>query len=231
MSSKSIIVLGVIATFSILFVVALSMGYGSNNYLFQDGSKPLIANWDVGGWNISNIDEVDGKDVGGTHVRIHQMDTSHLGKNPTNPPVVVVQDNVILYEFTVDTDEIHASLPIPHDYASGDLNFSVVWTNDGGVDDNGLNVEWQLSYQTATEGDAVNGSHANSPKTIVDTYTSDSGWIEHHSGVMTIASADFSGKVCIIVKISAITTADPLSCEPHLMGVCLTYIAHNVDDS
>jgi len=49
MSSRSIIIFGMIATFSILIVVAISSGYGQNNYLFQDGSYPLTANWDIDG--------------------------------------------------------------------------------------------------------------------------------------------------------------------------------------
>ena len=52
MSSKGIILFGVIATFSIIFIVAISMGYGTNNYLFQDGSTPLTANWNAGSYNI-----------------------------------------------------------------------------------------------------------------------------------------------------------------------------------
>lgn len=53
MSSKAIIGLGVLATFSIILVVALSVGYGTNQYLFQDGSKPLTANWNAGNFNIT----------------------------------------------------------------------------------------------------------------------------------------------------------------------------------
>ncbi len=118
-------------------------------------------------------------------------------------------------------------LPVPYDYASGDLAFLVVWTNDGGADDNGKDAKWQIDYQIGDMGDPVNGSHANSPKVINDTYTSDTGWIEHHTGNMTIAAADFAGKSCIFLKLSAITPDGvALTCEPHLIGICLTYTAY-----
>ena len=38
MSSRSLIVLGVVATVLVLVFSSLSVGFGSNNYLFQDGS-------------------------------------------------------------------------------------------------------------------------------------------------------------------------------------------------
>lgn len=44
-----LIALGLVATFGILAVIAISMGYGTNTYLFQDGSTPLTANWDING--------------------------------------------------------------------------------------------------------------------------------------------------------------------------------------
>ena len=117
--------------------------------------------------------------------------------------------------------------PIPPDYVSGDITFFVVWTNDGGADDDGLNAKWQLDYQTAAEGDAINGSHANSPKAIEDAYVGAVGWVEHHTAVMTIAAADFAGKLCIFLKFSAVTPAGAaLTCEPHLIGVCYSYTAY-----
>lgn len=63
MSSRSIIVGFIVITFLGIFVVAMSVGYGNNNYLFQDGSKPLNANWDVGAYDISNIDSLEANDL------------------------------------------------------------------------------------------------------------------------------------------------------------------------
>lgn len=149
-----------------------------------------------------------------------------FGKPNTNPPAVVDQSNVTLYSFTVNTDSATYKFPIPSDYYRGDISFQVIWTNDGGTDDNGKTVKWQISYQTGTEGDTISGNHANSPKSIQDTYTSASGWIEHHADKMTIAAADFAGKTCIYISLSAITpTGTALTSEPHLMGICYIYTA------
>jgi len=162
----------------------------------------------------------------GTYQKTISIPADQWGKPPTNPPTAVLQDNVILYAFTLNNDSLEYKFPIPDDYYGGDIDFSIIWTNDGGVDDNGKNAKWQFDYQTATEGDPVNGSHANSPKTVEDTYTSDTGWIEHHTGNMTIAADDFAGKLCILLKLSAVTPAGTaLTCEPHLMGICFTYMA------
>lgn len=164
--------------------------------------------------------------LGGTWTPSTALPAEAFGLPNTNPPGIVDQDNLTLYKFTVNTDHVTYKFPVPSDYHEGPLNFSVVWTNDGGVDDNGKNVKWQLDYQVGTEGDVIAGSHANSPKTVVDTYASASGWVEHHTDFMLIAAADFAGKACIFLKLSAITApATVLSCEPHLVGMCFGYTA------
>jgi len=156
-----------------------------------------------------------------------QVSADELGKPAANNPTVVDQDNVTLYSFTVNTDFMTYKLPIPSDYASGGLKFNVVWTNDGDTDDQGKKVRAQFSYQTAGEGNQVSGSHNNSPKLVLDTYTSASGWVEHHSSYVTIDESDFTGKECIYVKVSFVSPEAPaLSCEPHLVGVCLQYSAY-----
>lgn len=156
--------------------------------------------------------------------RTVSLSSDAFGRPNTNPPDIVEINNVLLYEFTLNTDKMFFKFPVPSDYHEGDFTFFVVWTNDGGADDNEKDVKWQIDYQTATMGDPINGSHANSPKVINDTYTSDTGWIEHHTGIMTIAAADFAGKTCIYIKLTAITPDGVvLTCEPHLVGVCFTY--------
>jgi len=156
-----------------------------------------------------------------------------LGRPNTNPPTVVDQANLRLLAFTLNTDSVSIKMPVPWDLVSGeDIKLCAVWTNDGGVDDNTKDVKAQFDYQTASEGDSVDGSHANSPKTINDTYTSASGWIEHHTAYVTIANADFSGEACIFIKISFITPDGvALTCEPHLIGICIQYLAHKVKTS
>lgn len=163
---------------------------------------------------------------GGTYSKTFAIDADEFGRPFTNPPDVVDQDNLTLYSFTLNTDKMTYKFPVPTDYDSGAFEFMVVWTNDGGVDDNGLAVKWQLDYQVGDEGDVISGSHANSPKSTEDTYDSASGWVEHHTDWMSIAEADFSGKLCIFLKLSAVTpTGAALTCEPHLLGMCFRYTA------
>jgi len=167
--------------------------------------------------------------LGGYYTKTVSISSDEFGRPNVNPPTIVEQGNIILYSFTVDTDKIFFKYPIPSDYAEGSLDFFAVWTNDGGVDDNGKNVKWQIDYQVAAEGDPVDGSHANSPKTIDDAYIGATGWIEHHTGVMSIAQADFDGKLCLYIRLMAITALPTiLTCDPHLVGVCLSYSAQRM---
>jgi len=162
----------------------------------------------------------------GTYTKEVELPGESLGLPFTDPPTIEDQDNVSLYKFTLDTDKLTHDFELPEDYHSGDINIAVMWTNDGGVDDNGKFAKWQLDYQTAAMGDAVSGDHANSPKDTEDAYASDSGWIEHHTAAMTIAAADFAGKHHILLKLSAVTPAGTaLTCEPHLICLCITYTA------
>ena len=163
---------------------------------------------------------------GGTYTKTISIPAEEFGRPFTNPPTVVDQGNLTLYAFTLNTDHMTFKFPVPSDYDSGGLSFFVIWTNDGGIDDNGRNVKWQISYQVASEGDSVDGNHANSPKSVEDAYASALGWIEHHTGLRTIAHGDFIGKFCVFLDLSALTPTPPaLTCEPHLIGVCFTYTA------
>ena len=162
-----------------------------------------------------------------TEVKTIPIEADVFGRPNTNPPIVVDIDNLTLYAFTLNTDKMTLKFPVPWDYVSGDIIFNVYWTNDGGVDDNGKFAKWQLDYQVGTAGDVISGSHANSPKVVEDAYSSASGFVEEHTGDMTIAAADFAGKNCIFIKLSAITPAGTaLTCEPHLIGMCYTYTAY-----
>lgn len=152
------------------------------------------------------------------------LNAAALGRPNVNPPNIVIQDNVELLAFTVGTDRVFYIWDVPEDYDSGDLTIQVEWTNDGGTDDQNLDVKVQIDYQTYNEGDVVSGSHANSPKSIEDTYTSASGWIFHKTGNMTIAAADFVGEHGITMKISFVAPAgSALTAEPHLVGVQVIY--------
>lgn len=161
----------------------------------------------------------------GTYSKEVKVPAAQFGLPPDNPPTIVDQDNITLYKFTVDTDRMFYLLDIAEDYASGDIGIIIMWTNDGGADDNGKNVKWQIDYQVSGAGDPVSGSHAG-PKSVEDAYASDSGWIEHHTAAMAIAAADFSGKHHILLKLSAVEApAVVLTCEPHLICMCYYYTA------
>lgn len=171
------------------------------------------------------------RDLKSTYTVVSSTGADLFGRPNLNPPTVVDIDNVTLYRFTLNVDRMTMKMPVPSDYNFGPLSFGPIWTNDGGEDDNGRNVRWQLDYQVASEGDVISGSHANSPKTVDDTYASALGWVEHHAPFADIAEADFVGEQCLFVRISAITPAAPaLTCEPHLIGICHMYraILHEV---
>ncbi len=162
-----------------------------------------------------------------TRIEKRHLNAMALGKPNINPPNIVIQDNIELLAFTVGTDRVLYDWDVPEDYAGGDLQIQAEWTNDGGVDDNGLDVKVQIDYQTYDAGDAVSGSHANSPKSIEDTYTSASGWIFHITGAMTIAAADFAGKHGISLKISFVAPAGgALTADPHLKGIQVLYFKY-----
>ena len=159
-----------------------------------------------------------------TRTEIKHLPASALGRPNLNPPDIVTQDNTEMLAFTVGTDQIFFSWEVPDEYAGGDLLLSAHWTNDGGVDDNGLDVKVQVDYQTYNDGDAISGNHANSPRDIEDTYTSASGWIMHTTGNITIPAADFAGEHIVAMKISFVAPAGgALTAEPHLLGFMLMY--------
>ena len=162
-----------------------------------------------------------------TYSKHVHLPTGLLGRPNISPPTIVIQDNIKLLAFTVDTDRVFYTWKVPDDYAGGNLDIVAHWTNDGGVDDLNKNVKAQIDYQTYSDGDPVSGSHANSPKSIDDTYLSAAGWIFHTTGAMTIAAADFNTKHEMAIKLSFITALPTvLTCEPHLDSLMLTYTAY-----
>lgn len=152
-----------------------------------------------------------------------------LGKPGVGKPDIVTQDNAKMLAFTVNTDEFFYEWAVPDDYAGGGLEIRVHWTNDGGVDDNGKNIKFQLSYQVCEIGGSIAGNHANSPKTVEDAYTSGAGWVPHTSPAMTIAHADIIGKHAVHMRGSFITApATVLSCEPHLISIGLDFDEYEI---
>ena len=154
---------------------------------------------------------------------VENIDVSALGKNVTNPPAEDFIDNVFVLKFTVGTDKVHKNMVKPVTYTGTDgLKFSCVWTNDGGVDDNDKDVKGQITYKTTSSGDAVSGTTGTI--SIEDTYASALGSIEHTSGYMTIPDADITDKDCVYITFSfQAPDGTALTCEPHLIGLCITY--------
>ena len=162
-----------------------------------------------------------------TYERLDVIPVEALGRPPTNPPTVVIQDNLTLLSFTLNTERVAFKFPLPADYVSGPLSVACVWTNDGGTDDNGRNVRWQMSFQTANWDESVAGDHAHSPLILDDTYESTQGWILHQTPYMAIEAADL--KHCQFLRLMALTPlGSALTCEPHLVGVCRKYLARRV---
>jgi len=165
--------------------------------------------------------------VAKTKLEHEHLSTGLLGKKQVGPPEIVIQDNTKMLAFTLNIDDFFYHWAVPEDFAGGDLTVNFMWTNDGGVDDNGKDVKAQLDYQTYADGESIAGSHANSPKTANDTYTSDGGWEPHQTPSMVIAEADFIDKHAISFKGSFITPdGTELTCEPHLIVVGLSYLAY-----
>jgi len=163
---------------------------------------------------------------GDTFTKTVYTRAEEFGRPNANPPSIVDQDNLTLYSFTLNTDKLTIKIRIPEEYHDGAILFFVVWTNDGGTDDNGRTVKWQFDYQVGEEGDVISGSHTHSPKSVEDTYTSNSGWVEHHTDTVSIDGADFSGKLCLFIKLSAVTpSGTALTSESHLIGICMSYTA------
>ncbi len=162
-----------------------------------------------------------------SRMKILHLTAAALGRPNTNPPDIVQQDNTELYAFTVGTDQIYYGWEVSEDYAGGDLIVNAHWTNDGGVDDQNKDVKLQIDYQAYDDTDAISGNHANSPRTIEDTYLSASGWIMHTTGDITIPAADFAGKHIVALKISFVAPAGTaLTAEPHLIALMLEYTAY-----
>lgn len=165
--------------------------------------------------------------IGATYTKTEQIEADELGKPAANNPTVVDQGNVTLYSFAVNTDFMTYKMPVPSDYATGGLKFQAIWTNDGDTDDQNKNIRVQFDYQVSSEGEPISGSHGNSPKNVNDAYTSATGWIDCRTDYVTIEDGDFSADDCIFLKVSFVTApATVLTCNPHLVGICIQYTAY-----
>ncbi len=145
---------------------------------------------------------------------------TNLGRPNLNPPDVVIEDNVQLFAFTLNTDIVFGFWDVTQNYAGGDLIIKVEWTNDGSINEVGDAVKVQIDYQVLTVGQVLSGSHANSPKTTEDTYPNNLGWVFNITESMTIAAADFVGAHGVYFKLSFVTPGGgAISGDPHLVGL------------
>ena len=162
-----------------------------------------------------------------TYKKIISLPADGFGRPNVNPPTVVTQDNISLYRFTLNTDSMYFKFPVPADYHSGDIELGPVWTNDGGNDDNGRGVRWQTRYQTAAEGLRVDGTLGTLNSD--DVYAGAVGWLEFHAPYVSVPAAHFLNRECIYVRLMAVTPPGAaLTCEPHLIGVCLRWTARRI---
>jgi len=154
------------------------------------------------------------------------LPAENIGRSQANTPVIVENDNLQYLSFAMG-DEVFIKFPVPTNYVSGGVIITPVWTNDGGVDDLNKDVKCQIDYQVAATGEATDGNHANSPRSQEDTYTSVAGWIEHRFEGITIPDAEIDIMECIFIKLSFIAPVGvALTCNPHLIGICLTYLGY-----
>ncbi len=164
-----------------------------------------------------------------TYTKRVSLPAEVFGKAAATTPTIVTLDNLTLYAFTLNADLMTFKFSLPGDYDSGPLRFNVIWTNDGGADDNGLNVRWQFDFQVSTEGGILSGSHTDSPKTAEDTYLGAQGNVEMRTPFIEIPAEDFVGQECVFIKLTAVTPVGAaLTCNPRLVGICFAYTASRV---
>jgi len=199
--------------------------------LAADPDTTLLAR---GQWWINITDNsfryFDGEHIailGGHFTRKVELPVASIVLGPTNPPTSVDQDNLLMYKFTLNTDKLAFTIQEPYDYdethGTG-LYIHIIWTNDGGVDDNTKNVKWQITYQTGDDGEVISGTLGT--LTVEDTYASASGWIMHTTAYMIIPHAHFHDAHELFILLQAITPGGvALSCEPHFIAIHLEYEA------
>lgn len=165
-----------------------------------------------------------------TITRRQLIPASNFGKNPDNPPAIGIYGICQALKFTVDTDKAYYKLPIPDDYAGGDLSIRVAWTRSTtGSDESGKTVKWQLKY-LAINGIDENCNSGESTLSIQDTYDSASttDQIVYRTDAMIIPSTDFSTDELIIIELMAITPTGTALSKPACIGLAVFYTAYQV---
>lgn len=156
---------------------------------------------------------------------------SQLGKNVTNPPTVNNFGITKVFEFTINTDVVHYSIEVPHDYASGNLLLHIHWTRSTtGSDESAKTVKWQVK-NLVINGTSEEISTGENTDSIQDVYDSNSTTdkIGYLTGDMVISTGEFSVNEMIVMEIMAITVDSGVALsEPALIALGFTYTAYKI---
>jgi len=108
-----------------------------------------------------------------TYTKIVRIPVSKLGKNATNPPIVIECGITHALKFTLNTDKAYFKQAIETDYADGDITIHFHWTKSTtNSDQSGKCVKWQLKY-LVLNGTDENCNAGEATDSIEDTYVAD----------------------------------------------------------
>ena len=167
----------------------------------------------------------------GTRTRHVHWTASELGKNVTNPPVVVHFGICKVVKFTVNTDKASYKFLVPDDYVSGNLTIHINWTRSTtGSDESGKTVKWQVK-NLVINGTSEEISTGENTDDIQDTYdsSSETDKICYQTDPITIAAAEFAAEEIVILEIMAVTVDSGVALsEPALVSLGFDYTANKV---
>jgi len=154
-----------------------------------------------------------------------------LGKNPVNPPAVVVYGICQALKFTVDTDKAYYKFHVPNTWVPGtDILVYVHWTRSStGGDDSGKTAKWQLKY-LSVNGISENVNSGEATLSVQDSYDSSSltTQIAYRTDVLTIPAAALAAGDCVTFELMAITPTGTALSEPACVGLSISWNAYQV---
>ena len=168
----------------------------------------------------------------GTRLIHKHWTASELGKNVTNPPVVVHFGITKVLKFTVNTDKASYKFLVPDDYASGDFLIHINWTRSTtGSDESTKTVKWQVKNLVINGTSEECATGENTDDAVQDTYdsSSETDKIVYQTENITIAAAEFAAEETVIIEIMAVTVDSGVALsEPALVSLGFEYTAHKV---
>lgn len=147
--------------------------------------------------------------------------------HPGQQPVISTIQSTLVAEFTLNTDKAYRIFKIPANYVSG-AQFHVHWTKESGSGGDGVHTDqtvlWQVDYTVfAGEGPDVNVT----PTTILlpDTYDDSGTTTRVMQRTADIDAPGFVANYYVGACVASVTpgVGTPLTCEPALVSVDLTY--------